>query len=185
MKRSPSEKMPHLYSKVAVPGASSAAVLTAAAAAVVVALNSSRRRRREGGPDIWLGLGPGGRGGKRKPTPRQPRFPNQAGKRKWIMRPESSKRYEHYIKPENRELAAIPTTKIGKEFRHKFRMPFDKFHEIVEATRHSGLFPDEKKVQPGKKPHPLELKVMAAIRRLALAFKWMDCPIAVASATVC
>jgi hypothetical protein len=38
----------------------------------------------------------------------------------------------------------------------------------LQATRDSGLFPDDLISKKGQKPHPLSMKVLAALRRLAL-----------------
>ena len=70
------------------------------------------------------------------------------------------------------ELARDPTTVIGEEFEHKFRMPYKTFEQIVEETRKSGLFSDEVARKRGPKAHPLCLKVMAALRRLALGIPY-------------
>ena len=69
---------------------------------------------------------------------------------------------------ENADLAADPSTVLGREFKDKFRIPYYLFQEILEATRASGLFPDERSRHRGQKPHPLAFKVMAALRRLAM-----------------
>ena len=69
---------------------------------------------------------------------------------------------------ENEDLAADPSTVLGRDFESKFRIPHRMFKEILDATRASGLFPDDLKPHGGQKPHPLSMKVMAALRRLAL-----------------
>ena len=133
-----------------------------------MALNSSRKRRREGVADIPLaeGLGPGGRGGTREAVSRSPRYKKAKGKAKWIFQPVRTQWYLNFV--ENEDLAADPSTVLGRDFESKFRIPHRIFKEILDATRASGLFPDDLKPHGGQKPHPLSMKVMAALRRLAL-----------------
>ncbi len=49
--------------------------------------------------------------------------------------------------------ATDPESVIGKEFRAKFRGPYSMFELILQATRNSGIFPDELIVKEGQKPH--------------------------------
>ena len=111
-------------------------------------------------------LGPGGRGGTRPFRRRNKRYPNRRGKAARLLQPERTQWYLNYI--ENNDEAADPESVIGKEFRAKFRVPYSLFEEILQATRDSGKFPDENVKKSGQGPHPLSLKVMACLRRLAL-----------------
>ena len=111
-------------------------------------------------------MGPGGRGGTREPVRRSPRYKKAKGKAKWMFQPERTQWYLNYV--ENEDLAADPSSVLGREFEDKFRIPHYMFMEILEATRLSGKFPDETRRQRGQKAHPLSMKVMAALRRLAL-----------------
>ena len=97
---------------------------------------------------------------------RNKRYPNRRGKAARLLQPERTQWYLNYI--ENKDEAADPESVIGKEFRAKFRVPYSLFEEILQATRDSGKFPDENVKKSGQGPHPLSLKVMACLRRLAL-----------------
>jgi hypothetical protein len=111
-------------------------------------------------------LGSGGRGGTLPYRRPRNRYPNLTGKEARILRPEMTQWYYNYI--ENKEQAADPESVIGKEFRAKFRVPYSMFEEILKATRDLGLFPDDEIRSSGQKPHPLSMKVMACLRRMAL-----------------
>ena len=54
------------------------------------------------------------------------------------------------------------------EFRFKFRTPWPVFTYILSETRRSGYFPDETVPSVGRRPHPLGLKVSAALRYCTL-----------------
>ena len=54
------------------------------------------------------------------------------------------------------------------EFRFKFRTPWPVFNYILSETRRSGYFPDETTPGRGRRPHPLGLKVSAALRYCTL-----------------
>ena len=90
---------------------------------------------------------------------RSPRYKKAKGKQKWILQPTRTQWYLNFV--ENVDLAADPTTVLGREFKAKFRMPYSMFEEILDATRSSGLFSDDMKRQPGQRPHPLSMKVLA------------------------
>ena len=132
------------------------------------ALKRKQRRRREleDAHAHPRALGPGGRGGTLTYRKLRKRYPNLEGKAARMLQPERTQWYLNYI--ENKAEAADPESVIGKEFRAKFRVPYSMFEEIVQATRDSGLFPDELESKSGQKPHPLAMKVMACFRRLAL-----------------
>ena len=97
---------------------------------------------------------------------RSPRYKKATGKEKWILQPGKTQWHLNFV--ENADLAADPTTVLGREFKAKFRIPYCMFEEILDATRSSGLFPDERKRQTGQKAHPLSMKLMAEFRRLAM-----------------
>jgi hypothetical protein len=80
--------------------------------------------------------------------------------------PTATQWHKNFI--ENAALAADPESVLGKDFRAKFRIPYTMFAEILEATRNSGMFPDDKVKKSGQKPHPLAMKLMGTLRRLAL-----------------
>jgi hypothetical protein len=158
------------YSKLAavVPGLGPVGAWSVAEASLILSVNSTRKRRREGAGNLLFGkLPPGGLGGLRagrnKP---KPRYPDANGKAAWMMDSMRTKFYKDYI--ENAELCRDPTTTLGKEFKHKFRVSYETFEKIVKATRESGMFPDDLNPSSGQKPHPLSMKVLAALRRLAL-----------------
>ena len=140
----------------------------AAAMALMVAINSTRKRRRASLGDISpFRLPRGGRGGTRENRkPPSPRYKNSTGKDAWMFQPERTQFYLNYI--ENEDLARDPTTVLGREFKAKFRVTYATFKRFVDDTRASGLFVDEKAKKSGQKPHPLAMKVLAALRRLAL-----------------
>ena len=106
-----------------------------------------------------VGLG-GSRTRRKKPTPR---YPDANGKAAWHDDPTRTKLYKDYI--ENAELCKDPTQTQAKEFKHKFRVSYAMFEDILHATRESELFPDEKIVKKGQRPHPLSMKVLATLRR--------------------
>ena len=149
--------------------ASPLAAASAAAIAVLVAANSQRKRRREGGPDNLtpFRLPPGGRGGTRtgRKLP-EPRYKDVGGKAAWQLQPQRTQAWLNFI--ENEEVVKDPSTVLGKEFKAKFRVSYQQFEQILADTRASGKFPDETAKKAGQQPHPLALKVMAALRRLAL-----------------
>ena len=93
-----------------------------AVAAVTLAVNSSRKRRREGGPDEHVRWVPGGRGRRRDGRKRpMPRYEGASGKTAWTMRPERTQWWLDYV--EHEELAADPTSILGKEFRQRMQPP--------------------------------------------------------------
>jgi hypothetical protein len=139
-----------------------------AVACLILSVNSTRKRRREGGNLVrFRKLPPGGLGGlrpgRKKPTPR---YPDANEKASWQNDPTRTKFYKDYI--ENAELCRDPTQMLAKEFKHKFRISYAMFEDILQATRESELFPDDINLKKGQKPHPLSMKVLAALRRLAL-----------------
>ena len=153
------------------------AAATPALAALFVALNQRRKRRRQGGPDVRPGdegepgLRPGGRGGTRSRVARQPRYNDEAGKQAWLLQPYRTQWYLNYIEKE--ALVAQEGSVLNKEFRAKFRIPYSMFLDILAKARASGEFSDDlNHKKGGQKPHPLSLKLMAALRRLALG-----CPV--------
>eukprot|EP00951_Prasinocladus_malaysianus_P030377 scaffold285691_cov17-Prasinocladus_malaysianus.AAC.1 len=94
------------------------------AVAVVFLLNSSRKRRREGGEDVVPGrFCPGGRGKSRRRVERQARYSDKLGKVAWQLDPTRTQWYLNYI--ENAHLAEREGTVLNKEFRHKFRIPYN------------------------------------------------------------
>ena len=139
--------------------------MNAAAVAMFVAVNSTRNRRREGGHATRLPLG--GLGSKH-PNKKRPtaRYVLEIGKAAWKLQPKRTKFFLDYI--ENAESCRDPTSVLGKEFKHKFRISYAMFEEILKDTRESELFADEKNPKRGPSPHPLAMKVLAALRRLAL-----------------
>lgn len=143
---------------------------TVAVAAATVALNSSRKRRREGRTDSAPARRlPGGRGGTRqRSTGVVGRYVGAGGKKEWMLRPQSTQWYLDYV--EHAHLAADPSTVLGRAFRHKFRLPYDMYSEILQDMRASRRFPDDQARlrKRGQRPHPLSMKLMAALRRLAL-----------------
>jgi len=158
------------YSKLAavVPGLGPVGAWSVALASLILSVNSTRKRRREGAGNLLFGkLPPGGLGGLRagrnKP---KPRYPDANGKAAWMMDSMRTKFYKDYI--ENAELCRDPTTTLGKEFKYKFRVSYETFEKILAATRESGVFPDDFNPSSGQRPHPLSMKVLAALRRLAL-----------------
>ena len=151
-------------------GVGVSATLGAFAAAVVVAAHHVARRRQgvsNVGETIVRRILPGGRG-KKRPAKKaaSPRYTGEEGSKKWRRDPHYTQWHKDYV--ENEHLTRDPSTALGKEFRAKFRIPYNLFEDIVEATRASGLFPDEQVSRRGARPHPLSFKVMAALRRLAL-----------------
>jgi hypothetical protein len=150
------------------PGLGPVGAWSVAVASLILSADSTRKRRREGGNDVRSGkLPPGGLGGlrpgRKKPTPR---YPQANGKASWQNDPTRTKFYKDYI--ENAELCRDPASTLGKEFNHKFRVSYAMFENILQATRESGLFPDDHQVKRGQKAHPLSMKVLAGLRRLAL-----------------
>jgi hypothetical protein len=161
--------MPNLSKLAAIaPGLGPVGAWSVAVASLILSVNSTRKRRREGGNDVRFGkLPPGGLGGTRpgrkNPTPR---YPDANGKAAWQNDPTRTKFYKDYI--ENAELCRDPTQLLAKEFKQKFRVSYAMFEDILQATRESGLFPDDMIAKKGQRPHPLSMKVLAALRRLAL-----------------
>ena len=96
----------------------------------------------------------------------QPTLQESKGKEKWILQPARAQWFLNVV--ENADLAADPTTVLGREFKPKFRIPYCMFEVLLDATRPSGLFLDERKLQRGQKAHPLSMKLMAEFRRLAM-----------------
>ncbi len=88
---------------------------------------------------------------------------SEDGKAARTLQPEKS--HGHYNYSVHSAEATDPKSAIGKEFRAKFRIPYTMFEEILQATRDSGLFPNDLVKEGGTRPHPLSLKVMAALRR--------------------
>ena len=68
------------------------------------------------------------------------------------------------------DVKCVPGSIWYDDFRKMFRIPKSMFDEILQQTRDSGLFPDERrKSDRGKPPAiPLGLKVLACLRVLAL-----------------
>ena len=95
-----------------------------------------------------------------------PRYKKSRGKAAWLFQPERTQFWVNYI--DNEDLARDPTTIIGKEFKDKFRISYSMFERILADTRESGEFADELARKAGQKAHPLAMKVMAGLRRLAL-----------------
>ncbi len=83
-----------------------------------------------------------------------------------MLQPRRTQCYFNYI--ENKKEAADPESVIGNEFRAKFRVPYSMFEEILQATRDSGKFSDDMVDSSGQKPHPLSLKMMLSLCKLAL-----------------
>ena len=133
-----------------------------------------RRRRRSskvphhGGTEVHgrMRIGSGTRSHKRKGTPRRPWL---NGLHAWRLRsPSRPCAYEVSFLNEASEWKDHPTSVLYREFTRQFRIPFPLFNELVEMTRNSGMFKDHDiKGVKGPKPHPLPLKILAALRFLA------------------
>ncbi len=108
-------------------------------------------------------IGPGGRGGTLHARAPRARYPGFRGMEARRLKPEKTQWHFNYV--EHAAEAADPESVIGKEFRAKFRIPFSMFEEILQATRDSGKFANDLLITGGPKPHPLSMKVMAALRR--------------------
>ena len=81
-------------------------------------------------------MGPSGRGGSLEPRTLRPRYPGERGKAARILDSEKTQWHLNYVV--HAAEATNPESVIGKEFRSKFRIPFNMFEEILQATRDSG-----------------------------------------------
>jgi hypothetical protein len=153
--------MVHVYSIFA---KNSINACTAAIATAWVVLRKKKKERRALAKALRnMQLGPGGRGGTLHPRVPRARYPGFRGKEARRLKPEKTQWHFNYVV--HAAEAADPESVIGKEFRAKFRIPFSMFEEILQATRDSGKFANDMLVTSGPKPHPLSMKVMAALRR--------------------
>ena len=93
------------------------------------------------------------------------------------QRPKSDNPWEtlQWLRAIRDERVRDPTSREGKEFRRKFRVPFPVFEKIVNICKESNdpVFNISENLIGGKKSIPLELKIMSVLRILAggLTFK--------------
>lgn len=101
---------------------------------------------------------------------RRVRYPSEKGRRRRYHKAAQSD-FMEYLQDPN---ASLQGTLLYDEFRMKFRLPKELFDNILDATRASGLFPDEvaySQAYPkprGADPQPLGVKVLGVLRYLAL-----------------
>ena len=173
--------MPSSLSKLAL--AAVAAHQQQAAAAAVVVLQAyeehCRQQQRQAGQQPKK-LGQGGRGGKRTYNGRRKRRPWLNGKASRHRGGETQ--WEPYLEGDAvKDEGEI----LGEEFVQKFRVPYRLYESILRDTRRSGQFADNPEDDPlGEVPrrrgpkgikHGLQLKVLSALRYLALGIPVSGC----------
>ena len=115
--------------------------------------------------------GTGGRRARRDRAPRQPRRRWLKGLEAWRLRTEKSPcAYESEYLNTVEHWANDRGSTLYKEFRRKFRVPYELFCDIMEEAYASGIWADTRigKRKRGTPPTPLALKVLASLRVMAL-----------------
>ena len=93
------------------------------------------------------------------------RYPDADGQAKWRWRPELSP-WQEYLQ---NEATNEEGTLLNDEFRRQFRVPKCMFDGFLADMKASGSFldPNDHK-RTGPKPHPLDVKLLAVLRAMAL-----------------
>lgn len=91
---------------------------------------------------------------------------NKHGVKKWSRDPKHSSWWLDYVDNELLgDNASLPT----ESFRDMFRVPFEMYEEILGDMRADGFRDSEDQSKRGKRPAPLELKLLGSLRYLAVA----------------
>jgi hypothetical protein len=137
---------------------------SALAAATLLMRRRSRQRREASDPPTAESrkTGHGTRPDKRPGLPRRPWHEGLDGWRLRTATRQSS--YETQFLNEAEHWRNDPQSVLYRDFSRQFRVPFEMFVTLLEETRASQKFPDDKKRKAGAPPAPLCLKVLACLR---------------------